>query len=109
MITMTSPTIPTGQITAADLFAEVSATRREVAAALTQIQVMETRHAAINGDVTDHESRLRVLEGLVPIDLSRRLVSLERWQWKAAGAIAAVAIIFGALAGYLASLATHGH
>lgn len=106
---MTSPPIPAGNITAADLLGEVGAARRDIQAVMTKVEVMDARHTVTSAAVADHELRLRVVEGLVPSDLPSRIRALERWQWKAIGALAVVAIIVGIVSGYLGGLLEHAH
>lgn len=101
---MTSPAIPIGQVTAADLMGEVSAARRDIQGVLTRVEVMDTRHGTVSAHVADLELRMRVVEAAMPESLKSRLGQLERWQWKAAGAMAAVAIVVGLLAGWIGTL-----
>lgn len=107
MITMWRDRIPTGSVTAADLFGEVTAARREIALVLSQVAVIDARHLTLTGQLGDHETRLRTVEDKVPDQLKPRLVSVERWQWKASAIIAACALVAGLLSGYLGFLLGH--
>lgn len=109
MIIMTSPVIATGQVTAADLFSEVTAARRDISNVLTKVEVMDARHGAINAVVADHETRLRAVEGKVPDGLIGRLVSVEKWQLRAGAIIGFIALVVGVVSGYLSAILTHVH
>lgn len=106
---MTSPTIPSGAITAADLYGEVSATRRDMATVLTKVEVMNARHTVVSAQVIDHETRLRTLELSAPDNARARLTAVERWQWRAAGIVSAFAVLGGVVAGLLEALIGHIH
>ena len=109
MIIMTSPTIPSGQVTAADLFSEVTAARREIGQVLSHVAVMDARYQAMTMQLADHETRIRLTESKIPDNLQTRLGGVERWQWKAAAVIATLAAIAGLLSGYLGFLLGHFH
>ena len=104
---MTEGQIPSGTVTAADLYGAVEATRREVGQILTQVTVMDDRHGRVIAQVADHEARLRALEVAVPTRLADRVISLERWQWRAGGVVATCALLGGLLAGFLEQLIAH--
>ncbi len=104
---MSDGQIPSWTVTAADLYSAVEATRREVGQILTQVTVMDDRHGRVTAQVGDHETRIRVLEVAVPNRLADRLISLERWQWRAGGVVAAFALIGGLLAGLVTALIAH--
>lgn len=98
---MTSPAIPTGAVTAADLFAQVSAARQDLTLILTKVEVMSDRHDRMNRDLADVQSRMRALELSTPAKLAERVIALERWQWRAGGIVAAFAVLGGVVAGLL--------
>lgn len=104
---MTSPAIPPGTVTAADLFGEVSAVRRDVAKVLSEVGIIDARYQAVAGQLADHESRTRAIEGRLPDHLITRLAAVERWQWKAAAVISTLAAVAGVLGGYMAFLLGH--
>ena len=106
---MTEGQIPSGTVTAADLYGAVEATRREVGQILTQVTVMDDRHGRVTAQVADHETRLRTLEVAIPIRLADRVISLERWQLRAGGVVAAFALFGGLLAGLIEALIAHHH
>lgn len=106
---MSSPLIPPGQITAVDLFSVLEATRRDIQNVLTRVEVLDDRYVRTNGDIHELDGRLRVVEGKIPDGLTARLRALERWQWKAVGALAVVAIAVGVLSGWLGSVLGHAH
>lgn len=107
MIIMTSPHIPSGTVTAADLFGEVTAVRRDVAEVLGKVGIIDARYQAVAGQLADHESRIRTVEARMPDNLIPRLTSLERWQWKAAAVISTLAAVAGLLGGYMGFLLGH--
>lgn len=51
-----------GQVTAADVMRQLSDVGRDVSSANTKLAVIDERTANAASDLTDHESRLRVLE-----------------------------------------------
>jgi hypothetical protein len=104
---MSEGQIPSGTVTAADLYGAVEATRREVGQILTKVEVIDDRHSRVVVTVTDHETRIRALEGLVPVRLPDRIISLERWQWRAGGVVAAFAVLGGLVAGLIEALVAH--
>lgn len=104
---MTSPPIPSGTVTAADLFGEVTAVRRDVAALLGTVGIIDARYQAQAGQLADHESRIRTAEARLPDNLMTRLAAVERWQWKAAAVIATLAAVAGLLSGYVGFLLGH--
>lgn len=104
---MTTPLIPPGQITAADVLADTSAIRREVGQVLTKVEVIEARHVAYAAQLADHETRIRATESRIPELLSRRLAKIERWQWRAGGFVAALAAVAGLLGSLLGTLIAH--
>lgn len=101
--------IPPGGVSAADLYSEVSAARRDVAQILTKVEVMDDRHARQSVQLGDHESRLRALETYIPPGLSDRLTAVEHWQWRAAGIVAAFAVLGGVVAGFLEAVVSRIH
>jgi hypothetical protein len=109
MVTMASPPIPTGQITAADLFGEMSAVRREVSAMLGRVDVLYYQHGDMSKVVADHESRLRVLSDKVPPDIAQRLAAVEKWQIKATVMASGVAAAVSLVVEYVVSLVAHMH
>jgi hypothetical protein len=109
MVTMTLPPMPDRPVTAFDLFAEVSATRRDVSELLIKAAVMAATQQLASAQMTDIEVRLRTLQGSVPDQLAARLTAVERWQWRTGGALAALATVLGFLGGYLGTLIAHLH
>jgi Na+/phosphate symporter len=109
MITMSTPLIPPGQVTAADLLAETTAIRRDVAHLLVKVEVIDARDNAHATQLADHEVRLRTVERQIPEQLVARLASIERWQWRAGGVVAALAAVSGLLGSLLGSLIAHAH
>ena len=107
MVIMTTPLIPPGQVTAADVLAETSAIRRDVGQVLIRVEVIDARHAAYGAQLADHEARIRVSEQRIPELLSARLAKVERWQWRAGGFVAALAAIAGLLGSLLGTLISH--
>jgi len=106
---MTTPLIPPGQITAADVLADTSAIRREVAQVLTRVEVIDARDSGHAAQLADHEARIRAVEHQLPLQLAGRLVNVERWQWRAGGIVAALAAAAGLLGSLLGSLLAHAH
>jgi len=109
MATMTTPLIPPGQVTAADVLAETSAIRRDVAQVLTRVEVIDTRDSNHAAQLADHEARIRAVEHQLPLQLAGRLVNVERWQWRAGGIVAALAAAAGLLGSLLGSMLAHAH
>lgn len=109
MISMTSPTIQPGAVTAADLYAEVSAARREIGAMLTKIEVMDARHLNMSATVIDHEGRLRTREAAAVPNAAARLETVERWQARASAVCATLGVLAGVLSGWITSLIVHAH
>lgn len=109
MIIMTSPPIPSGQVTAADLFSEITAARREIGQVLGQVAVIDARYQVMTVQLADHETRIRAAEGRLPDNLITRLAGVEKWQWKAAAVISTLAAVAGLLSGYLGFLLGHFH
>jgi hypothetical protein len=107
MIIMATPLIPPGQVTAADVFSEVSAIRRDVGQVLIKVEVIDSRHSVYTAQLADHEARIRAVEQQVPAQLAARLISVERWQWRAGGVVAALAVIAGLLGSLLGTLIAH--
>jgi hypothetical protein len=82
---------PSGMITAADLYREVTGMRTEVARAFERLSVVEVRNTASDQLHLDHETRLR---------------ALERFRYALMGA----AGLIGAASGVVSALlATGGH
>jgi hypothetical protein len=77
-------------ITAADLYREVTGMRAEVSAALTKLAVIETRNGLSDQAHADQEMRLR---------------ALERFRYSLMGA----AVLAGSLAGFISALVTTAH
>lgn len=109
MITMTVQPIQTGVVTAADLYGSVEATRREIQTVLTEVRVLNNDHGRVVADVSDLQARVRILETNTPAKLAERLTSVERWQWRAGGIVAAFAVLGGVMAGLLEALIGHVH
>lgn len=101
--------LPERPVTGWDLMAEVSATRREVGAVLTRVEVMDARQQLAAAQQADIETRLRAVQDAIPDRLDARLTAVERWQWRTGGAIAAVGVVFGLLGGLLGTLLSHVH
>jgi hypothetical protein len=78
-------------ITAADLYREVTGMRAEVGAALTKLAVIETRNTLADSAHTDQEARLR---------------QLERFRYTLLGTATAVGAGIGALSGIISALIT---
>jgi hypothetical protein len=74
-------------ITAADLYREVTGMRAEVGAALTKLAVIETRNGMFDRELSDQEVRLR---------------ALERFRYSLMGA----AVLAGTLAGFVSAIIT---
>jgi hypothetical protein len=97
------------EITLRDVYDEVKTTQ----GGLTTLAAQLSTHAATTTarldsgqrDLEDHESRLRVLEGRVPADLSGQVASLQKFRWSLMGAAGSI----GALSGVVAALITSGH
>lgn len=106
---MTTQPIVSGTVTAADLYGEVTATRREVGQILTKVEVMDDRYSRFSAQVGDHELRVRALESSIPAQLADRVISLERWQWRAGGVVAAFALLGGLVVGLVDALVFHVH
>lgn len=106
---MTSPPILTGQVTAADVLTEIGAARRDITTVLTKVEVLDDRYGRVLAQLGDHETRIRLLDDEMPKQLATRLLALERFQWKALGALVVVGIVVGVVAGWLGSLLTHIH
>lgn len=106
---MTGVPVQTGQVTAADLYGEVTAARRDIQNVLTKVEVMGSQNVTMAGQLADHEARIRLLDDRIPDHAAARLTAVERWQWRAAGAIGILAIIAGVISGWLASVLTHVH
>lgn len=106
---MSTPLIPPGQVTAADVLVEMSAVRRDVGQVLTRVEVIDTRGAVQAAQLADHEARIRQVEQRIPQHLSGRLAGVERWQWRAGGIVAALAAVAGLLGSLLGSLLSHAH
>lgn len=104
---MTVPPIVPGQVTAADLYGEVTAARRDMATMLTKVEVMDDRYARHGMELTDHENRLRALEASAVPKGGERLASVEKWQWRTGGMLAVLAILAGIVAGFLEQLVNH--
>jgi hypothetical protein len=104
---MSEGQIPSGTVTAADLYGAVEATRREVGQILTKVEVMDDRYVRVVAEIADHETRLRAAVALIPSRLPERLISLERWQWRAGGVVAAFAVLGGLVAGLIEALIVH--
>lgn len=109
MIIMTTPLIPPGQVTAADVLAATSEIRRDVAQVLTRVEVIDARDTSHAAQLADHEARIRLVEHQMPEHLTARLVGVERWQWRAGGVVAALAAVAGLLGSLLGSLIAHAH
>lgn len=109
MIAMWRDRIQTGSVTAADLFGEVTAARREIGQVLSKVEVVSATQLTLAAQMNDHEIRIRSLDDQVPDSLTTRLVSVERWQWKASAIISAIALAAGLASGYLGFLLGHVH
>lgn len=104
---MTVPPIAPGQVTAADLYGEVTAARRDMATMLTKVEVMDDRYARHGMELTDHENRIRAIEASAVPKAGERLGALERWQWRQSGILAVLAVLAGIASGYLEQLLSH--
>ena len=104
---MSIPAMSPVSITNDQLYAEIVGLRGDVRGALLRIEVTDAKAGQATAAIADHESRVRVLEAVIPDDLAGRLVAVERWQWRAAGAIAAVGVVAGLLGGWLATIVAH--
>jgi hypothetical protein len=81
------PAAPLGvTITAADIWAELRATRADVSKTLTAVEGLQEKHKDVTRTQDDHESRIR---------------SLERFQYKLVGAFVVVQIALGILEYFL--------
>jgi hypothetical protein len=109
MIIMTTPLIPPGQVTATDVLVETSAIRRDVGQLLTRVEVINVRHQDQAAQLADHEARIRAVEQSIPPQLAARLVTVERWQWRAGGIVAALAAAAGLLGSFLGTMLAHAH
>lgn len=70
---------------------------------------MEAGRRADGERLSDHESRLRVLQDQMPPNLESRLVAGERWRWQVAGGLALLAVVAGVLSGWISELLAHAH
>jgi hypothetical protein len=78
-------------ITAADLYREVTGMRAEVAAALTKLAVIETRNGLSDAAHADQESRLR---------------ALERFRYSLMGAAVLAGVLAGSATGFVSAIVT---
>lgn len=98
MNTMSTPLIPPGQVTAADLLRDTSAIRHDLGELLVKVEVMHSEHTARAAEMADHEARIRAIERQLPQALAGRLAALERWRWRTMGGMSVLAVL-GGLAG----------
>lgn len=77
-------------VSLSDLYHELVALRQDVSVALAKMERTNERATAAEQRVTDHETRLRELEGAVPSSLEVRIMSLEKFRWQIAGGIFAI-------------------
>lgn len=109
MITMNALPLPERSVTGWDIMAEVTAMRRDVGTVLTKVEVMSAQQQLATAQMSDIETRLRLLQAAVPDQLAPRLTAVERWQWRTGGALAAAALIFGIIGGYIGVVLGHIH
>ena len=79
---MTSPGLPAGTVTVADLYREMVGMRADVVKALTRIEVLDARNTDADHLHADHEARLRLL---------------ETFKWKMIGGMLAIGAVSGGL------------
>lgn len=109
MITMNALPLPDRPVTGWDIMSEVTAMRRDVGTVLTKVEVMSAQQSLATAQMSDIETRLRLLQAAVPDQLQARLTTVERWQWRTGGALAASALIFGILGGWIGAVIGHIH
>jgi len=78
-------------ITAADLYREVTGMRAEVGAALTKLAVIEARNGMYDRELSDQEVRLR---------------ALERFRYSLMRAAVLAGMLAGTLAGFISPILT---
>jgi hypothetical protein len=72
--------MPSGQVTMADLFQVLTRIQTDLAKALTRLEVVDARNAAADKLDSDHEGRLR---------------SLEAFRWKLTGVMCLLSLFSG--------------
>lgn len=106
---MTALPFPDRPVTGWDIMTEVTGMRRDVSTVLTKVEVMSAQQALFTAQMSDVESRLRLVQAAMPEQLEARLTAVERWQWRTGGALAAVGVVAGLLGGWIGTLLGHVH
>ena len=82
--------LPHGAITMADLYQAIMAMKNDLTRSLAKLEVIESRNTDADRLHTDHESRLRALEGAVPRGLEARVMALEKFRYLILGALVVI-------------------
>ncbi len=72
---MTTPQMPSGQITVADLYTTLQNLNTNLTKALTQLEVINSRNNQADTQARDHELRLRKVEEITAIAAGKALAT----------------------------------
>jgi hypothetical protein len=85
-----TPGMPSGQVTIGDLYRELVGMRGDLTRSLSKLEVIESRNSDADRLHSDHEARIRSIEGAVPSGLEGRVMSLEKFRWQVVGALVTI-------------------